>query len=86
MTATARAGRPARWRQARQPRGSCGDDITSISRSQAGQIAAGLAARHWPGDPARLPAGWEPMTCPRALAFCPRIIPQDPAQPDVSSG
>ena len=71
MTATARAGRPARWRQTRQPRGSCGDDITSISRSQAGQIAAGLAARHWPGDAARLPAGWEPMTWPPRAGVLP---------------
>jgi hypothetical protein len=55
MTATARAGRPGRWRQTRRARGSCGYDITSTSRSQAEQIAAGLAARHWPGDAARLP-------------------------------
>jgi len=28
----------------------------------------------------------EPVTWSRALAFRPRIIPHDPAQPDLSSG
>ena len=36
-------------------RGNCEWDITAISRPQAEQIAAGLAARHWPPDAARLP-------------------------------
>ena len=36
-------------------RGNCEWDITRISRQQAEQIAAGLAARHWPADAARLP-------------------------------
>jgi hypothetical protein len=85
MTATARAGRPARWRQARQPRGSRGDDITSISRSQSGQIAAGLAARHWPGmRPAARQMGADDLP-PRA-GVLPGIIPHDPGQPDVSFG
>lgn len=36
-------------------RGNCIEDIAEISREQAEQIAAELAARHWPGDAARLP-------------------------------
>ena len=36
-------------------RGNCVWDITGISRQRAGQIAAGLAADHWPPDAARLP-------------------------------
>jgi hypothetical protein len=36
-------------------RGNCEWDLTGISRQQAEQIAAGLAARHWPPDAVRLP-------------------------------
>jgi hypothetical protein len=36
-------------------RGNCEWDITGISRQQSEQIAAGLAAGHWPPDAARLP-------------------------------
>jgi hypothetical protein len=36
-------------------RGNCTGDITGISREEAEQIAAGLAARYWPPDAARLP-------------------------------
>lgn len=36
-------------------RGNCSWDITEISRDQAGQTAAELAARWWPPDAARLP-------------------------------
>ena len=44
-------------------RGNCIEDITEISRRGAGQIAAGLAARHWPADAARLP--WVASAYPR---------------------
>ncbi len=36
-------------------RWNCEWDIAGIRRQQAGQIAAGLAAGHWPADAARLP-------------------------------
>jgi hypothetical protein len=36
-------------------RGNCDWDIAGISRGQAEQIAAQLAAEHWPPDAARLP-------------------------------
>lgn len=36
-------------------RGNCVWDITEISRAEAEQITAGLAARNWPPDAARLP-------------------------------
>lgn len=36
-------------------RGNCEWDITGISRQHAEQIAAGLAASHWPPDATRLP-------------------------------
>ena len=36
-------------------RGNCEWDIAEISRGEAEQITAGLAARHWPPDAARLP-------------------------------
>ena len=36
-------------------RGNCIEDIAEISRAEAEQIAAGLAARSWPPDAARLP-------------------------------
>ena len=36
-------------------RGSCDYDLAEISRGEAEQIAAGLAAPHWPPDAARLP-------------------------------
>ena len=36
-------------------RGNCEWDLAEISRAEAEQIAAGLAARHWPPDAARLP-------------------------------
>jgi hypothetical protein len=34
-------------------RGNCIEGITEISRRVAGQVAAGLAARHWPADRGR---------------------------------
>jgi len=43
--------------------GGADEDIAEISRAQAGQIAAGLAARHWPPDAARLP--WVASAYPR---------------------
>ena len=36
-------------------RASCSQDIAEIGRGEADQIAAGLAARSWPPDAARLP-------------------------------
>ena len=36
-------------------RGRCTEGIAGIGRRGAGQIAAGLAARRWPADAARLP-------------------------------
>jgi hypothetical protein len=36
-------------------RGNCSQDIAEIGREEAEQIAAGLAARYWPPDAARLP-------------------------------
>src|SRR5258707_36086 len=36
-------------------RGNCEWDLAEISRAEAEQIAADLAARHWPPDAARLP-------------------------------
>ena len=36
-------------------RGTCVEDIAEISREEAEQIAAELAARSWPPDAARLP-------------------------------
>jgi hypothetical protein len=36
-------------------RGNCTEDIAEISREEAEQIAAELAARYWPPDAARLP-------------------------------
>ena len=36
-------------------RGNCIEDIAEISRAEAEQIAAGLAARSWPPDATRLP-------------------------------
>jgi hypothetical protein len=36
-------------------RGNCEWDLAEISRAEVEQIAAGLAARHWPPDAARLP-------------------------------
>ncbi len=44
-------------------RGNCSYDLDEISRDEAGQIAAGLAARHWPPDVARLP--WVTSAYPR---------------------
>ena len=35
--------------------GGADEDIAEISRAEAEQIMAGLAARHWPPDAARLP-------------------------------
>jgi hypothetical protein len=40
---------------AEEARGGADQDITEISRDQAEQIIAGLAARHWPPEAARLP-------------------------------
>jgi hypothetical protein len=40
---------------AEQAHGGADEDITEISRDQAGQIMAGLAARYWPPEAARLP-------------------------------
>ena len=40
---------------AEEAHGGADEDITKISRDQAEQIIAGLAARHWPPDAARLP-------------------------------
>lgn len=37
--------------------GGCDYDLTEISRAEAEQIAAELAARYWPPDAARLPLG-----------------------------
>jgi hypothetical protein len=45
-------------------RGNCDWDIARISRRDAGQIAAALAARDWPDDAARLP--WVASACPQA--------------------
>ena len=36
-------------------RGNCIEDIAEVGREEAEQIAAGLAARCWPPDAARLP-------------------------------
>ena len=36
-------------------RGNCEWDLAETSRAEAEQITAGLAARHWPADAARLP-------------------------------
>jgi hypothetical protein len=36
-------------------RGNCDYDLTEIGRTEAEQIAAGLAAPHWPPEAARLP-------------------------------
>ena len=36
-------------------RGNCIEDIDQISRHEADQIVAGLAARYWQPDAARLP-------------------------------
>src|SRR5207247_10091706 len=36
-------------------RGNCQFDITPVTRQEAGQIAARLAARDWPPDAAKLP-------------------------------
>jgi len=55
MTATARAGRAARCRQTRRPRGACDYDITTVSRGQGEHIAAGLADQRRSGDAAGLP-------------------------------
>jgi hypothetical protein len=44
-------------------RGNCDYDLDEISRDEAGQIAAGLAARHWPPGAARLP--WVTSAYPR---------------------
>ena len=46
-----------------EARGGCDYDLAEISQSEAGQIAAGLAAGHWPPDAARLP--WVASTYPR---------------------
>jgi len=43
--------------------GGADEDIAEISRARAGQIAAGLAARYWPPDAARLP--WVACAYPR---------------------
>jgi hypothetical protein len=40
---------------AEEAHGGADQDITEISRDQAEQIIAGLAARHWPPEAARLP-------------------------------
>ena len=45
-------------------RGNCIEDITEIGRGEAEQIAAGLAARSWPADAARLP--WVASAYPEA--------------------
>jgi hypothetical protein len=45
-------------------RGNCIEDIAEISREEAEQIAAGLAARAWPTDAARLP--WVVSAYPEA--------------------
>ena len=43
--------------------GGADADITAISREEAEQITAGLAARNWPPDAARLP--WVASAYPR---------------------
>ncbi len=48
-TATWLAIAPVRYQ------GNCEWDLAAISRQEAEQIAAGLAADHWPPDAARLP-------------------------------
>jgi hypothetical protein len=45
-------------------RGNCDFDITPVTRQEAGQIAAGLAARYWPPDAAALP--WVASPYPEA--------------------
>jgi hypothetical protein len=44
-------------------RASCDYDLAEISRAEAREIAAGLAAGHWPPDAARLP--WVAPACPQ---------------------
>ena len=44
-------------------RASCDYDLAEISRAEAREIAAGLAACHWPPDAARLP--WAAPACPQ---------------------
>jgi hypothetical protein len=48
-------------------RGNCVWDISGISRQQAEQIAAGLAARHWPPDAARMPGSPRPTRRDRGM-------------------
>jgi hypothetical protein len=43
--------------------GGADEDIAEISRAEAEQITAGLAARYWPPDAARLP--WVAYAYPR---------------------
>ena len=43
--------------------GGADEDLAEISRAEADQITAGLAARHWPPDAARLP--WVASAYPR---------------------
>jgi len=43
--------------------GGADEDIAEISRDQAEQVTAGLAARHWPPNTARLP--WVASAYPR---------------------
>jgi hypothetical protein len=43
--------------------GGADEDIAEISRAEAEQIMAGLAARHWPPQAARLP--WVARAYPR---------------------
>jgi hypothetical protein len=46
-----------------QARGGADADIAGITRAEAGQITAGLAARHWPPQTVRLP--WVACAYPR---------------------
>jgi hypothetical protein len=46
-----------------QAHGGADADITEITRAEAEQITAGLAARHWPPDTVRLP--WVACAYPR---------------------
>jgi hypothetical protein len=48
---------------AEEAHGGADADITEISGAEAQQITAGLAARYWPPDAARLP--WVACVYPR---------------------
>jgi hypothetical protein len=57
--------------------GGADADIAEISRTEAEQIMAGLAARHWPPEAARLP--WV------ASAY-PAMTPHTTSRPEHSDG